>query len=255
MAQKTFVSNTAYDVNGGRCLVDGTGYSIQKGRTLVDGTGYDVAFENGVELSTFSEGSLVKLNESGSPVEFYVAKHNYESELNGSGRTLLVRKDCYDMRKFNSSTTLDSYYDSDIQEWLESTYKSLLDANARTAIGSTKIYYVYSSESTSASSGKAFSVFLLSTKELGRTASYTVALGTQLPIANTLRKARTNGVYHSQWTRNLVKASEDDESVCVLDETGSIDYMRKTSSSPGSRPAFTLPSTALFDPETFEFVG
>ncbi len=34
-------------------------------------------------LSTFAEGSIVKINESGSPVEFYVAKHDYESALNG----------------------------------------------------------------------------------------------------------------------------------------------------------------------------
>ena len=52
-----------------------------------------------VRLSDMEEGALVKLKESGSPVEFYVAKHDYESELNGSGRTLLVRKDCYDNRQ------------------------------------------------------------------------------------------------------------------------------------------------------------
>lgn len=36
--------------------------------------------------------STVKLKENGTLVEFYVAKHDYESGLNGSGRTLIVRK-------------------------------------------------------------------------------------------------------------------------------------------------------------------
>ena len=47
--------------------------------------------------------STVKLKENGVLVEFYVAKHNYESGLNGSGRTLLVRKDCYDQRQWHGS--------------------------------------------------------------------------------------------------------------------------------------------------------
>lgn len=50
----------------------------------------------GTPLSDIPEGTLVKINESGSPVEFYVAKHDYETGLNGAGRTLLVRRYCYD---------------------------------------------------------------------------------------------------------------------------------------------------------------
>lgn len=42
----------------------------------------------GIKLGDIAEGSIVKLNEGGSPVEFYVAKHNYENSLNGMGSTL-----------------------------------------------------------------------------------------------------------------------------------------------------------------------
>ena len=54
---------------------------------------------SGIPLSDYEEGDIIKLNEGGSPVEFYVAKHDYESSLNGAGRTLVVRKDCYDNRR------------------------------------------------------------------------------------------------------------------------------------------------------------
>ena len=58
---------------------------------------------SGLPLSDLPEGFLVAKNESGSPVLFYLAKNDYESGLNGAGRTLFVRKDCYDERKWNSN--------------------------------------------------------------------------------------------------------------------------------------------------------
>ena len=74
--------------------------------------------------------STVKLKENGVLVEFYVAKHNYESGLNGSGRTLLVRKDCYDQRQWHGSN-VNAYATSAIDTWLNGTYKNLLDADIR----------------------------------------------------------------------------------------------------------------------------
>ena len=91
-------------------------------------------------LSTKAEGSVIKINENGSPVEFIVCKHDYESELNGSGRTLVVRKDCYDSRQWHSSN-VNAYATSDIDAWFNSTYKNLLDADIRGAIGTTKFKY------------------------------------------------------------------------------------------------------------------
>ena len=49
-------------------------------------------------LGNKSTGSIIKLKENGTLVDFYVAKHDYESSLNGAGRTLVVRKDTYDDR-------------------------------------------------------------------------------------------------------------------------------------------------------------
>ena len=47
----------------------------------------------GTPLSELTEGTIIKINENGSPVEFYLAKHSYEPTLNGEGRELVVRKD------------------------------------------------------------------------------------------------------------------------------------------------------------------
>ena len=46
-------------------------------------------------LGNKAVGSIIQLKENGKLVSFYVAKHNYENSLNGMGRTLVVRKDCY----------------------------------------------------------------------------------------------------------------------------------------------------------------
>ena len=40
-------------------------------------------------LGNKSTGSIIKLKENGTLVDFYVAKHDYESSLNGAGRTLV----------------------------------------------------------------------------------------------------------------------------------------------------------------------
>ena len=42
----------------------------------------------GTSIGNLDEGAIIALNENASPVEFYVAKQDYESGLNGAGRTL-----------------------------------------------------------------------------------------------------------------------------------------------------------------------
>lgn len=78
----------------------------------------------GTPLGNYTEGEIVKINEGGSPVDFYVAKLDYESALNGAGRVLLVRKDVYDQRQWYSSN-VNAYASSDIDAWFNGTYKAL----------------------------------------------------------------------------------------------------------------------------------
>lgn len=191
------------------------------------------------QLGQVAVGTLVKLNENGSPVEFYVAKHDYESGLNGAGRTLLVRKECYDNRVWNS-VQVNTYASSTLDSWLNSDYKNLLDSDFLTVIGTTKFQYTIGyGDKTLSTLERA--IFQLSRTELGFTLPADANFeGNILPIASILQKAFLNGETNSQWTRTpntsyltaafFVYAGGSSDSTGVTAEAG-------------SRPAFTVPST------------
>lgn len=189
-------------------------------------------------LGNKSVGSIVKLKENGVLVDFYVAKHDYENGLNGSGRTLVVRKDCYDTRQWHTSN-VNAYATSAIDTWLNSTYKNLLDADIRGVIGTTKIKYTLGNGNTTVGTLER-AIFLLSVTELGRSASYANTEGTALSIASSLQIAYLNGSAVVQWTRSPYAGSTD--SAYYLNASGGVNdgYCSDTY---GSRPAFTLPST------------
>lgn len=191
-------------------------------------------------LGNKSVGSIVKLKENGVLVDFYVAKHDYENGLNGSGRTLVVRKDCYDTRQWHTSN-VNAYATSAIDTWLNSTYKNLLDADIRGVIGTTKIKYTPGNGNTTVGTLER-AIFLLSVTELGRSASYANTEGTALSIASSLQIAYLNGSAVVQWTRSPY--TDNTSSAYCLNTSGNVDYYNyHCDHTYGSRPAFTLPST------------
>lgn len=189
------------------------------------------------KLANKAVGSIIKLKESGTLVEFYVAKHDYENGLNGNGRTLIVRKDCYDMRVFSNSNN--AYANSALDSWLCNTYLKLLDADIQAAIGTTKFYYTPGNGNTTVTTLQR-AVFQLSLTELGKSASYANTEGSALPIASTLQIAYRNGSAVVQWTRTPY--TNYAYYVCYLYASGDV-YYDSYYCSFGSRPAFTLPST------------
>lgn len=189
-------------------------------------------------LGNKSVGSIVKLKENGVLVDFYVAKHDYENGLNGSGRTLVVRKDCYDTRQWHTSN-VNAYATSAIDTWLNSTYKNLLDADIRGVIGTTKIKYTPGNGNTAVGTLER-AIFLLSVTELGRSASYANTEGTALSIASSLQIAYLNGSAVVQWTRSPYTSSA--YGACCLGTNGNVSS-DSCYNAYGSRPAFTLPST------------
>ena len=189
-------------------------------------------------LGNKNVGSIVKLKENGVLVDFYVAKHDYENGLNGSGRTLVVRKDCYDTRQWHTSN-VNAYATSVIDTWLNSTYKNLLDADIRGVIGTTKIKYTPGNGNTTVGTLER-AIFLLSVTELGKTASYANTEGTALSIASSLQIAYLNGSAVVQWTRS--PRADSTSYACYLSTDGNVGNI-SCSSAIGSRPAFTLPST------------
>ena len=190
----------------------------------------------GTPLGNYTEGEIVKINEGGNPVDFYVAKHDYESGLNGAGRTLLVRKDCYDKRARNETNQY-KYSGCDLDDWFNTGYKSLLDVKIQSEIGATKFYCGTNTLERA--------VFALSITELGLEDSAYESVPTEgqiLPIAYTLKISHFNGIASSQWTRS--SETEYGEYCCFVDKEGN--YVSNPATSiEGSRPAFTLPSTIL----------
>ena len=196
----------------------------------------------GTPLSDLDEGDIVKIKENGSPVEFYVAKHDYESGLNGTGRTLVVRKDCYDNHVWATDGE-NAYANSTIDSWFNSTYKNILASNIRSLIDTTKIRYTPGTGNTSVSTLER-AIFALSLTELGQSHVYANTEGSALPIANTLKIAYQNGSATTQWTRSPFTTNIN--YVWCLNSVGYITNIICNSTS-GSRPAFTLPSTVLVD--------
>lgn len=198
-------------------------------------------------LGQVAEGQLVKLNESGKPVEFYVAKQNYESGLNGPGRTLLVRKNAYGKQQWNS-TSLNTWSSSTLLSWLNNTYKSFLDSWVQNLIGSTTYYYTPGNGDWNVTS-KSDSVFILSAAELGQSNSEAKPEGSVLPTSDMLQTGiicftRTpyTGNNSSVWwlaSKNYISATPCTSSINVV-------------------PVFTLPDnlyvsddgTVTFSPPT-----
>ena len=204
----------------------------------------------GIRLRDIAEGQLVKLLENGTAVEFYVAKHDYESGLNGAGRTLVVRKDCYDSRQWHSSN-VNAYASSAIDSWLNGTYKNLLDADIRGVIGTTKIKYTPGNGNTTVGTLER-AIFLLSVTELGKTVSYANTEGSALEIASSLQIAYMNGSACDQWTRSPYTLSTS--YAYGLDSNGNVSDSRCTYNY-GSRPCFALPSESVFDQNTLVLKG
>ena len=192
-------------------------------------------------LGSKSVDSIVRLKESGSLVEFYVATHNYESGLNGNGRTLLVRREPHSVQMWNSYGTITYYSGSLIDEWFNGTYKNLLDPDIQAAMGTTKFTgSVSSGGSTTRLTTLSRAVFSLSGTELGQAQSYMRVEGTALPNANTLKIAYRNGSAVAQWTRSGIAGGAN---AWYVNKNGIPTGTSGNRPDAYARPAFTLPAT------------
>lgn len=197
----------------------------------------------GTPIGELAEGTIITITESGAPVEFYVAKQNYEPGLNGDGRTLMVRKDVYDQRQWNSSSA-NAWASSTIHSWLNSGYKGLFSAYVQSIMGATTYEYTVGNNNNTVTT-RSDAVFLLSLTELGENyPSYANVEGSALSIASTLKIAYQNGAATTQWTRS--PQTQGVGLVWRFDQNGGF-TLKNCTESHGSRPCFTLPSTALVD--------
>jgi hypothetical protein len=187
-----------------------------------------------VSLGGLAEGSIIQLNEGGVPVDFCVAKHNYESGLNGEGRTLLVRKESYGS-KFWHASDMNKYATSKIDTWLNGDYRASLDADVQAQIAETEFYYTIGNGDNTVST-LSRSVFLLSLTEYGLTHVYANIEGSTLATAGILR-------IEGAWTRSASTRGTDTDVMYIH----SLATETATDTDPRTdhliQPAFTLPTS------------
>ena len=166
--------------------------------------------------------------------------HSYEPTLNGEGRELLVRKDCYDQQQWGNSSG-NWVNNSTLRTWEINTYKTFFSTAVQAAMGNTSYYYNLGQENSN--NGVATDpVFSLSITEItGGGNGAPSNEGTQLQIGATLRIAYQNGVATSQWTRTV---GEIYNTPYPIFSNGGIGGTSNPGDIYGSRPCFSLPATA-----------
>lgn len=240
------------------------------GRVTVAGGARATKPSTGVLASDLPVGSVVKLMESGTAVEYLVVNQGipsnsdlYDASCNG---TWLLRKDIHSKRTWHTSN-VNKYESSAINTWLNGEFFNTLGSVEQTAIKQVKIPYRKNGGSggtaQSGANGLSAKIFLLSGYEVGWTTSdngYAPVDGAKLAYfesgmgtsADSKRIAYQNNMARDWWTRSPRTA--DSKYVCIVSESGSYNYYL-ASASYYIRPAVILPSTALFDETTLILKG
>ena len=239
------------------------------GRVIVAGAGRMIVPSTGILASDLAVGTVVKLMENGSAVEYLVVNQGipsnsnlYDASCNG---TWLLRKDIYANRHWNDVDT-NTYANSTINTNLNGDIFSRFGNTEQMTIKQIKIpYCIGDGRSTvkSGSNGLSCKVFLLGGYEVGWTDSdyypvdgakldyfdyYAAGSGSHLKLI-----AYQNGVATRWWTRSPY--TDDDAKVWNVNNDGFSDSGWYASREFGCRPALILPSTAKFDTATMLLKG
>ena len=209
-------------------------------------------------LGNVAVGTIIKLNENGSPVEYLVVNQGLPSILyDGScDGTWLLRKDIIETRVWFSDN-INELEDSDIQKWLNDTMLNKYDANLRSAIKQVKIPYRFDcglgGTNFYGDKGLLCKIFLLSDEEVGLDTAYNPDFpenGSKLnyfergtsPSAYQKRIANLNGTPYVWWLRSPVTS----EKIAVWAIATSGGFQRRDAELlAGVRPALVLPTTLL----------
>lgn len=204
-----------------------------------------------VKLSTKAVGSTVKIKVNGAAKDFIIVHQGkpssiYDDSCNG---TWVLLKDIYTTSTFGNSN---SYKDSSIHSYLNSTFYNLIDSEIRAAIKQVKIPYQNGTGSggslATGTSGLSTKVFLLSGYEVGWTTSdsgYFPKDGAKLDYfgsssGGNSKRIAYNGSSAAVWWLRSPSTNYAYYIWCVGSD-GSYDYW-DCYNSYGVRPAFILPS-------------
>lgn len=196
-----------------------------------------------VKLSTKAVGSIVKIKVNGAAKDFIIVHQGlpssaYDASCNG---VWVVMKDIYTTSTFGNNN---SYKDSSIHSYLNSTFYNLIDSQIRAVIKQVKIPYTNSGVQSGAN-GLSTKVFLLSGTEVGFSGvSYMNTEGAKLSYFDSASKrVAYNGSSAAIWWLRSPDTSNYG-SVWGVGTDGSNDY-NWCSNSCGVRPAFVLPSSLV----------
>ncbi len=207
-----------------------------------------------VKLSTKAVGSIVKIKVNGAAKDFIIVHQGlpssaYDASCNG---VWVVMKDIYTTSTFGNNN---SYKDSSIHSYLNSTFYNLIDSKIRAAIKQVKIPYQNGTGSggslATGANGLSTKVFLLSGYEVGWTTSdnsYFPRDGAKLDYfgsgsgGNSKRVAYNGSNAAIWWLRSPYTGVSN--YVWGVNTDGSY-YISWYSNSYGVRPAFVLPSSLV----------
>lgn len=198
-----------------------------------------------VKLSTKAVGSTVKIKVNGAAKDFIIVHQGkpssaYDDSCNG---VWVVMKDIYTTSTFGSNN---SYKDSGITSYLNSTFYNLIDSDIRAVIKQVKLPYTNGTGSggsvASGASGFSTKVFLLSGTEVGFSGvSYMNTEGAKLSYFDSASKRIAyNGSSAAGWWLRSPHTGSTSFIWCVGSDGGYGGWNYNYSC--GVRPAFILPS-------------
>ena len=162
-----------------------------------------------VRLDTKNVGDTIKIKENGTARDFIVVhKGSPSSAYYGMDNGVIVlRKDIHSEGVYDSSNN--DYANSDVHSWCNGTYLNTIQEDVRSQIMTVKIPYRRGTSGSSVSSGAnglQCKAFLLSTKEVDSTESYSPNEGAVFSYfsggGNSRRIANLNGSPNYWWLRS-----------------------------------------------------
>ncbi|MBM6924132.1 fibronectin type III domain-containing protein [Hydrogenoanaerobacterium saccharovorans] len=211
----------------------------------------------GTPISQLAEGTTLKIKKpSGTIAIYYIAKHNYEPNLNGNGRCAVVLKEHegspggYNVASWDSNGE-NAYLSATIHtQYLKESFLNTFDEPTKKLIGKTKFYVSRGNQDKTIITGEA-EIFLPSVTELGLTtrvgSDWSPAVeGSRFPNYSTIQVSGAN----SFWTRTSNEATPDkyNSASAYICQSGTSDVASTNTSAGGYiREMFTLPETAEVD--------
>ena len=191
-----------------------------------------------IPVSDADTGTVVNLKESDGQLHPYLYLHNnYE----GGGAGLLLRKDIYQVTKYNDSGT-NIYENTTLDLWCENTFVAMLDSSVKSKLNSVSIPVRNGLDSTESTLDR--QCFVLSSDELGVQTS--AVIGSKLPyFSNDTRRIATyNTSNQGYFTRTMYSLG----GIIVINGSGTSELVTNNATTFGYRPAFCLPLTFQLNP-------